>query len=67
MKKYVTHAMMAIFGLAIISSYAQETRFFIPSEIKKSYENGTRSYDGQPGDAYWQNTVDYKIMVKIIV
>lgn len=44
---------------------SQETRFFMPYEIKNAYENGTRSYDGKPGDKYWQNTVDYKIDVKI--
>lgn len=44
---------------------AQETRFFMPSEIRQAYEKGTRSYDGKPGDKYWHNTVDYKIDVQI--
>ncbi len=38
----------------------------MPSEIKKAYEKGTRSYDGKPGANYWQNTVDYKIKVNIV-
>ena len=44
---------------------AQEKRFFVPSELKTAYENGTRSYDGKPGDQYWQNTVDYIIEVEV--
>ena len=46
--------------------YAQETRFFMPLEIKQAYETGTRSFDGEPGKGYWQNTADYKIAVTII-
>jgi len=42
---------------------AQETRFFIPKEIKEAYEANTRSMTGAPGDEYWQNTVDYDIDV----
>ncbi|MCI4671696.1 MAG: M1 family metallopeptidase [Bacteroidia bacterium] len=44
----------------------QETRFFMPKEIQKAYSNGTRSYDGKPGEKYWQNTVDYDIDVEVI-
>ena len=45
---------------------AQETRFFMPKEIKAAYDAGTRSYDGKPGPNYWQNTVDYKINVEVV-
>ena len=51
---------------SITNTSAQETRLFMPKEIKKAYDNGTRSYDGKPGSAYWQNTVDYDISVKVI-
>jgi hypothetical protein len=49
----------------IVNILAQENRFFMPSEIKKAYERGTRSYDGKPGKNYWQNFVNYKIKVSI--
>ncbi|MCH7773861.1 MAG: M1 family metallopeptidase, partial [Bacteroidetes bacterium] len=38
---------------------------FMPLNIKKAYENGTRNYDGTPGPNYWQNSSDYKIKVEI--
>ena len=48
-----------LFGMLALQ--AQESRFFIPKEIKEAYEEGTRSMTGEPGPNYWQNTVDYDI------
>lgn len=50
----------------IIPVIAQEDRFFVPREIQQAYEKGTRSYDGKPGENYWQNTVDYEISVEVV-
>ncbi|KPK87277.1 MAG: hypothetical protein AMS27_02970 [Bacteroides sp. SM23_62_1] len=58
-------ALFGVFTFTVINSVAQENRFFMPAEIRKAYENGTRSYDGTPGVNYWQNTVNYKIQVTI--
>jgi len=44
--------------------YGQD-KFYIPLNIKKAYEQGTRSYDGKPGTNYWQNSSNYKIKVKV--
>ena len=46
---------------------AQESRLFMPKKIKQAYENNTRSFDGKPGENYWQNTVDYTIKVSVDV
>ncbi len=48
-----------------MSLMAQETRLFIPKEMKQAYDKGTRSYDGKPGPNYWHNTVDYDIKASI--
>ena len=34
---------------------------FIPRNIQDAYNKGTRSYDGSPGQNYWQNSSDYNI------
>ena len=52
--------------VTIILSQAQNSKLYVPREIKQAYKNGTRSYDGKPGDKYWQNTVDYSIQVEVI-
>ena len=35
----------------------------VPRNYEEAYRNHTRSSDGRPGSAYWQNTADYKINV----
>lgn len=54
------------FSLPFSSLLGQETRFFMPQEIREAYEKGTRSYDGKPGPNYWQNFADYKIAVEVM-
>jgi hypothetical protein len=44
---------------------AQSNSLYMPRDIKKAYENGTRSYDGKPGPNYWENFADYKIKVNV--
>ena len=46
------------------SSPAQESALYIPREIQRAYESGTRSMDGKAGASYWQNRADYDISVR---
>ncbi|HEV7333329.1 MAG TPA: M1 family metallopeptidase [Flavisolibacter sp.] len=48
--------------LAAVSSSAQE--LYKPRDIKKAFASGTRSDDGRPGKAYWQNKARYTINIK---
>lgn len=57
---------MALLPFLSLNLSAQETRFFMPSEIVQAYESGSRSLDGNPGLGYWQNSVDYDIEVEIV-
>jgi len=38
----------------------------IAKNILNAYREGTRSKDGKPGTAYWQNHADYTIHVKVV-
>lgn len=52
--------------LLIVSSIlAQPHQFYMSKPVQKAYENGTRSFDGNPGGDYWQNRADYEIEVSI--
>ncbi|KIA90467.1 M1 family metallopeptidase [Kaistella jeonii] len=56
--------MTRLFSILLItifsfSTFAQE--LYIPRNIKKAYENQTRSKDGKPGKNYWQNGGNYAI------
>ena len=46
-------------------SFTQQNDIFIPLDIKKAYDRGSRSYDGQPGKLYTQNYIKYQIEAKI--
>ena len=37
----------------------------MPRNIKKAYENGTRSADGKPGKRYWQNKGKYDMALTV--
>ena len=39
---------------------------YTPLEFEQAYRNGTRAYDGKPGENYWQNSADYEIEAEII-
>ncbi|MBL7782069.1 MAG: M1 family metallopeptidase [Saprospiraceae bacterium] len=55
-------------GLLLLSttlSIFGQTTLFVPRNIQKSYEKGTRSWDGKPGAKYWQNKASYVISASL--
>ncbi|QMW00532.1 M1 family metallopeptidase [Spirosoma foliorum] len=42
---------------------AQAQNLYMPRNVKKAYQKGTRSMDGKPGAKYWQNFARYNITV----
>jgi hypothetical protein len=44
--------------------YSQSS-LYIPLDIKKAYDKGTRTYKGMAGPNYWQNHSNYKISASI--
>ena len=36
---------------------------YLPRDVQRAYQNGTRSPDGRPGPNYWQNTGRYEISI----
>ncbi len=45
-------------------SFAQSSDLYVPRDIQRAFENGTRAMDGRPGERYWQNGADYDIRVR---
>jgi hypothetical protein len=50
--------------LLLIAGTASAQELYKPRDIKKAFANGTRSEDGRPGKAYWQNKARYTINIK---
>ncbi|WP_369013674.1 M1 family metallopeptidase [Flavobacterium anhuiense] len=61
-KRFLQFALIA-FVLFAQDTIAQE--LYMPRNIKKSYENGTRSKDGKPGVNYWQNRGKYNMEISV--
>ena len=47
------------------SSGIHSQTLFLPKNIKQAYDNGTRTFTGNPGPAYWQNHADYTLDVAL--
>lgn len=60
LKSAILSALLALF---VLQASAQE--LYMPREIKKAYQKGTRSMDGRPGKNYWQNHARYKISITV--
>lgn len=60
--------LFAVFSITLtLPVFSQDNSLYMPLEIKKAYENGTRLLNGKPGGNYWQNKSDYKITAEIFV
>lgn len=61
---------MRIFTLSVLCCIfliqAKAQNLYVPRDIKKAYQKGTRSADGRPGANYWQNTGKYNISIKVL-
>jgi len=61
MGKSFFNIILFLFVLPSISN--SQSKLFISRDLLVAYDNGTRSFDGNPGENYWQNSADYKIKV----
>ena len=43
--------------------YCSEAQLYMPRDIARAYDKGTRSLDGRPGKNYWQNHAVYDIHI----
>ncbi len=59
------YLLAAIILSTVILTQAQNPSLPIPRDIQKAYDNGTRSYSGEPGENYWVNHSDYSINVSL--
>lgn len=64
MNKHVIVAVLVGLATTATRSPAQTPDLYIPRDIQRAYERGTRSLDGRPGANYWQNRADYDIRVR---
>jgi len=59
------HLFRVLALLFITANTITAQELYIPRNIKKAYEKGTRSMDGNPGKNYWQNKGKYDMTIKV--
>ena len=55
----------ALIALAWLAPLTAQTTLFVPRNLQKPYEKGSRSWDGKPGPNYWQNRANYVIKANL--
>jgi len=55
----------ALTALAWLAPLTAQTTLFVPRNLQKAYEKGSRSWDGKPGPNYWQNRANYVIKANL--
>lgn len=53
------------FLASFLSTSLAQTSLFLPRNLQKAYEKGTRSGGGKPGPNYWQNRASYVIKASL--
>ncbi len=52
---------MTLFLVCFSGAWSQT--LYMPRDVRKAFQNGTRSLDGRPGKNYWQNTGRYTMTI----
>lgn len=60
----IKHSSFFLLFFSLVASLKAQT-LYRPRDISEAYRKQTRSGDGRPGKAYWQNTGTYHIDVKV--
>ena len=63
MLKFITQTYF--FTIVLSTLLFAQSSLYMPLDIRKAYANGTRSYDGKPGENYWTNHADYTIRAEL--
>lgn len=67
MKKFFNSILLiSTLFLFLLNNVSAQSSLYIPRNIQKAYEKGTRSYDGTPGPNYWINRSDYTIKAELV-
>ncbi|MEZ4376875.1 MAG: M1 family metallopeptidase [Gemmatimonadales bacterium] len=56
---------LALAGIGSSASIAAQAPLYMPRSVKAAYQAGTRSPDGTPGPAYWQNRASYRMTIDL--
>jgi len=50
--------------IVLTTTLCAQTNLFVPREMQRAYDKGTRNLNGEPGENYWQNYATYKLSIR---
>jgi hypothetical protein len=56
---------LLLLGFLLSIAFSANAQLDMKRNFRQAFESGTRSMDGKPGEAYWQNRSDYQIEANI--
>ena len=59
----MVRAVLFLSLILLLSFHSNAQDLYMPRDVKRAYNNGTRSMDGKPGKNYWQNHGRYTIVI----
>lgn len=62
---FTSKATLLLFIGFLISGAINAQELYQPRSVQNAYKNGTRAYDGNPGEKYWQNRGIYEMHIQI--
>ncbi|MGD8307335.1 MAG: peptidase, partial [Ignavibacteria bacterium] len=64
LKYILVHSLFYILFVCV-TVFSQEVGIYVPPQLQKIYNGNTRSWNGKPGEGYWQNSSDYYLRVEL--
>ena len=64
-KSLLCTAAIIMLTLGLYQSVRAQSSIYIPRNVMKAYDKGTRSFDGNPGPNYWINHAEYSIKAEV--
>jgi hypothetical protein len=62
----IRYSILSLIILVLSSqAFAGGEGLYMPRDIRRAYDRGTRGWNGAPGAKYWQNSADYRIRVSV--
>ncbi|MBR9974320.1 MAG: hypothetical protein KFF77_01950, partial [Bacteroidetes bacterium] len=63
----IRYSLLALFLFIIVhEAFAGGEGLYMPRDIRRAYDRGTRAWNGAPGAKYWQNEADYRIRATVM-
>jgi hypothetical protein len=62
----ITFLLLVLTASVALAQAPEGTTLYMPSNVQRAFDNGTRSPDGNPGEDYWQNRSEHIMTINVM-